>query len=271
MPYAQYKFSNELTSSMFKSSSPSFFWEKFHGKKDLYRSIFISKKYLSIIRVFFAIYFAFSLLLMILTTQNPWTFLQLSRWSFLVQAVYFIHAARRSLNGRSFISQAEDQADWKLIHILYEVSFSFQLSNFVYYIWNLCFAENGFGASKLDFFVEVQVHIVSFIIIWCDQLFNLIRLYLRHIWLIVLIGAVNLGWNSLLSYTIGSFVYGEINFGIKESILVGILFIVLPTVHFILGYYHYEYKHKARNYKIKLLKEHLVSLKKVHDGGFRQH
>jgi len=87
----------------------------------------------------------------------------------------------------------------------------------------------------------------------------------------VIIGAVNLGWNSLLSYTIGSFVYGEISFGIKESILMGILFIVLPTVHFILGYYHYEYKHKARNYKIKLLKEHLVSLKRVHDGGFRQH
>jgi len=266
MPYAQYRFSNELNSSFFKSSAPSFFWEKFHGKNDIHRSIFISRKFLSIIRVFFAIYFAFSLLLMILTTQNPWTFLQLSRWSFLVQAVYFIQAARRSLNGRS-MSQVDDQSDWKMIHICYEVAFSFQLSNFVYYIWNLCFGVAGLGTSKLDFYIEIQAHIVSFVIIWCDQLFNLLRLYLRHIWLIVIIGAVNLGWNYLLSCTVGSFIYYEMNFGIKESVFMGLLFIVLPTIHFIVGYYHYEYKHRARNNKIKLLKEHLVALKKVHDGG----
>jgi len=215
------------------------------------------------IRVLFSIYFFTSLFIVLWKTEDYLSLFQISRWAFLIEGVYFLQAARQSLRGRT---SQDDESEWKLIHVLYEISFSFQLFNFVYYVKTLLTNVDNWSNLSLEFYIEAQLHVFSFVVIWCDQLFNLIRLYKKHVWLVAIIAIGNFGMVSCIKIITGKSVYNEVDLESYSGLFFGLMMIGLPVVHFILGCIHYEYKHKRRNYRRKTLTNQLVALRKVPIG-----
>jgi len=218
---------------------------------------------LSIIRVLFAVYFFASLIIVLWNTKDYFSLLQISRWAFLIEAIYFLQAARQSFRGKN---SYEHEAEWKLIHVLYEIAFSFQLFNFVYYLNTIIVNFENLNNMGMEFYIEAQLQLFGFVVIWCDQLFNLIRFSKRHVGFIALLALGNVGMISAVKAITGRDIYREIDFESTSGNIVSVLMVVLPIVHFVIGYVHYEYKHKTRNNRRKLLTDQLVALRKVPVG-----
>lgn len=259
MPNSGPKLSLSLTSSP-RHSATGYFWEIPHGKYDIHRSVFISRRNLTIFRVFFAIYSLISIFLILAHCKDYNSLFQISRCTFVLQTIYFIQAAQQSLSGKP---AREEESDWKVIHILYEVSFSFQLFNFVYYWISLLPGQVDWQSNFLDCLVEFHLNVIAFVIIWCDQLFNLMRLYPRHIWVVVVAALANLCTIHLLTNEYDIIVYKDVNFSTFRGAFTWLLMFILPVAHFVAGYKHSDYKRKIKNTRRKYLGEQLVCSKKV--------
>jgi len=165
------------------------------------------------------------------------------------------------LSGRP--SHGEEETDWKLMHILYEVCFSFQLFNFVYYCLFVLPNISSWHENAFECFVEFNLSVVSFVAIWSEQLFNLMRLYIRHITFIIFIAGANLALTLLLELVAEEVVYREIIFQSWTGFGVVVLMLTLPLAHYTVGCTHYDYKRKEKNQRRKSLGEQLISLRRI--------
>jgi len=133
------------------------------------------------------------------------------------------------------------------VGILYELVFSFQLFNFLYYWLVILPKEIKTGSNFIYNFAWLSVTVLSFIAIWIEQLFNMMKLKPKRILLVI--GSVlgNLCLCLVVTFLTGESVYVGINLLTGEKNWIILLLIIAPAIHFIVGNKHYKHKKTTKN------------------------
>jgi len=253
------------SSSLLENLSSYFFNPKVNisYRHDIKRSILISKKSLLFFRMGSFLYSFMVLALVAGIQRDPYAFLTLPYWSFVLQIIYFFQAIRISIEKKPTTFNKLKEGN-KVTNILYEMAFSWQFFNLMYYVLVLIPATD-FNLNNLGLLmIQICLNTVNFLIMWVEQAFNMMRFIPRHGWFVVLGMALNFGIVGALAIKTGIFAYGpEFDFhGFKVFITIFML-VIAPIVHFIIGYFHYEYKKMRYQENRKKIREKLISIKTV--------
>lgn len=209
------------------------------------------------------IYSLISLCLMLYQCTDYHHLLAIPYWSFALQTVYFGTVLVQSIRGRK--SNINENA-FHLIGLLYEFVFSFQLFNFLYY-WLIIFpGEDSWGPNFVYKFAWLSMTVFSFIAIWMEQLFNMMKLNMKHLLLIFSSVLGNLCLSRIVTFITGGTVYFGVNILTEEkSWITLVLLLLAPVFHFLVGNKHYQHKKSQKNDRRRKLTEALVSIKAVQE------
>jgi len=152
-------------------------------------------------------------------------------WSFALQTVYFGIVLVHSIRGRK---SSSNDTHFNIVGILYELVFSFQLFNFLYYWLVILPKEIKWGSSFIYNFAWLSVTVLSFIAIWIEQLFNMMKLNTKH--LLLVIGSVlgNLCLSFIVAFFTGESVYVGVNLLTGEKNWIVLLLLLLRLFIFLL-------------------------------------
>lgn len=143
-------------------------------------------------------------------------------------------------------------------HLMYEVAFSMQLV-IVLWFWGVYygteFSRTKYTGSQLVF--NIIIHGGLFLILWIDNLFNLVRFHTNHLWLVLGVLTLYLFQNLVVTLTVSPF-YLALSWNDFKSFLIILCFYLLCYIHFMIGQWYFSLKMKWRTSartKLRLLSE----------------
>ncbi len=219
-------------------------------KSDFHRSYIISRRSLTILRVALFIYSVLSFGFVLYHCENFNDLFTLPYWALALQTMYFGLVAYKSV-------RKVKEGDNQLLLILYELVFSFQLFNFLYYWIVIVHKENQF--SSMGNVSWLSVSVLSFVAIWIEQVFNMARFQIQHMTVIFGAAAFNLVLSNAINFFLEGNVYNGKNASFNENLMVQLILLVSPVCHFVGGYKYYQHKRDEKGQKRKKLSEALVS------------
>jgi len=196
------------------------------------------------------------------TQRDFYTFLTLPYWSLALQLVYLFTVVRISIEKKT--PSMNHKESNKITHVIYQIVFSWQLFNVLYFALVLV-PQTDFNMDNLGtVLIQVNLNVINFVIMWIEQGFNMMRFNLRHIWFMILGFVFNFILAGMVSFKMETCIYWhEIDFKSSRVIATIFLLVIAPIVHFIIGYFHYEYKKTRYHENRKKLREKLISIKTV--------
>ena len=232
-------------------------------RSDIHRSFFMSRKHLTVTRIFIFLYSILSLIFVLYHCTTYHSLLTLPYWSLALQTVYFGLVLIQSFKGKRIVT---DEGDSIALGILYELVFSFQLFNLLYY-WMVLFPQKMVWDNKsINNIMWLSVTVLSFISIWIEQFFNMMRFHSKHVSLVIGAGALNFLISYLVTSLTGGIAYIEMSSGFRETLFIGLMLTITPAFHFIIGNTFYQRKRHEKNNRRKKLGDALVSYKAVRHG-----
>jgi len=210
----------------------------------------ISRRSLTIIRVLLFIYSVVSLGAVLYHCENFNDFFTLPYWSLALQTMYFGIVAYKSVN-------KVKEGDNQLLLIIYELVFSFQLFNFLYY-W-IVMGQKTNQYNPMGNLSWLSVTVLSFLAIWIEQVFNMARFQIQHMTVIFGAAVFNLVLSNAVNFFMEGNVYNGKNVTFNENLVVQLILLVSPVCHFVGGYKYYQHKRDEKSERRKKLSEALVS------------
>ena len=172
---------------------------------DLKKSIYIHKKTLLRLRVLFLAYTIISFVAAIATSIYYRELLAAPYWSFIFQILYFAIVVRNSYGRR--VLPFSEKTSLKMTTMLYEVVFSLQLYNFMYY-WIFTVQERqNWKNGAIYQCNQFNLYVVVFFITWMEQLFSVIKMCFRHMWIVIIATGVNFGVAAFIALNTGGALY----------------------------------------------------------------
>lgn len=232
------------------------------SKSDMQKAFYIKRRGLTAIRAYLFIYSLISLFLMVYQLTDYHRLFAIPYWSFALQTLYFGIVLIQSIKGRKSTSY---EGYYNIVGILYELVFSFQFFNFLYFWLIVLPKEQQWNTSSFYNLAWLSVTVLSFIAIWIEQLFNMMKLHPKHILLVVSSVVGNMFLSKFVNFVTGRNVYFGEQFVFGEKFWVSLLLIAAPALHFVIGNKHYQHKKHKKNDRRKKLNEAIVSFKAVKD------
>jgi len=229
------------------------------SKKDVQKAFYISRRGLTVIRAYLFIYSLISLFFMVYQLTDYHRLLAIPYWSFALQTLYFGIVLIQSIKGRK--SPPNGGFYYNIVGILYELVFSFQFFNFLYFWLIVLPNEVRWSTSPFYNLAWLSVTVLSFIAIWIEQLFNMMKLHTKHLLLVVSSVIGNMFLSKFVNLLTGGNVYFGEQFIFGEKFWVSLLLIAAPALHFLIGNKHYQHKRHKKHDRRKKLNEAIVSFK----------
>lgn len=241
-----------------RSSNLSQFFQDNSGGKpskiDLWKSFSISRKALDQTRLYMFIYSIFALCLTLSQCKYYQSLFTIPYCCLLFQTLYF---------GTILLQTFKDHHPslykklYNLPEVIYELVFSFSLFNFAYF-W-LPLLLNHIRWTNITRYDNIWMiaSSVNLVVIWIEQLFNMMRFRLRDLCFVIGLMIINFSSSYFISIMTDRSPYLEVSLAMK------IVLIIAPICHFIIGYKHYCYKKVEKTNKRKKLNEAIVNFKAV--------
>ena len=205
---------------------------------DLLKAIFIKPSYLKLYRLIICIFYIVVTILEFISSKSLKPFVYLTFWGFEIGTIYFILATIETIycKGKNIFL-------WKITHILFEMAISIEFM-IVIFFWAILFPENPNAVLKDSFslVMNIFVHLLGFVFLWVDNIFNKIRIYPKH-YVFILIFAFVYGILINLPYSLANKpVYPPIDWISLSSYL----FLLMATFlslfhHFAISYCFFRY------------------------------
>ena len=209
---------------------------KDHQKSStLNESIIISKMQLLIFRICMMIFYIAVFIWDVSASKDtiftPFKFI--TQAGFILGLIYFVGIVIETASYQKY--QVVRGSAWKIINIIFELAFSFQLLPFIYY-WAFLIPKYGWNIVTG---LELSVHTATFICIWIDNIFNAIRFYHRHVTIIMFTFSCYMMINFCV-YLKGDIEYTELNWITAISYLIVGAFLALTLLHFYFGMWYFN-------------------------------
>lgn len=213
----------------------------------LHNSIFFSQKTLSIYR-FIIILFFLSQIIWMLSTLSWTYFVYMTNWGFCTGFLFFLMTTIENYyvkNSNSFI--------WKLSHIIFEIAITVEFSIFIFYWTALFYLDYDEHKNDSDFaawlFNDICIHLLGFVFLWIDNIFNHIEIFLSHFFLIVIFETCYMIVNCVYTLNVKN-IYPPITWtdAVSYVCIVVVLILLIGHHYFAIWFFH-RYK------KIRIEKE----------------